>query len=73
MNYTVEIIGGSDEQRNIILDINGDRKTLWEGYMMITRNGDKLEVVDLFITTIPTLSASSYIRFWNQDSEVRIE
>lgn len=62
-SYTVEIVGANSEGadgESIILDVNGVRKTLLEDATE-TINGLDVFVKDLFVTNIPTLSASANI------------
>jgi hypothetical protein len=62
-SYTVEIVGANSESadgESIILDVNGVRKTLF-GDDTETINGLDVFVKDLFVTNIPSLSASANI------------
>jgi len=64
--YHIEILGASDTQNNLILDINGNRKTMYEGDCF-TNNEITVCVEELFVTTIPSLNAAgSFNIFENQ-------
>ena len=61
-SYTVEIVGAdSDGDANtVIIDVNGVRKTLEEDDTE-TINGLDVFIKDLFVTNIPTLTASANV------------
>lgn len=61
-SYTVEIVGASSDSdpSNVIIDVNGVRKTLEEDDTE-TINGLDVFIKDLFVTNIPTLTASANV------------
>jgi len=70
--WTFEVIGGDYEPENtVIIDINGNRKTLKEGESLT--NGDvTIYAESLFLTSIPYLTASGNFRIYeNQEGTIR--
>jgi hypothetical protein len=60
--YTIELVGATSD-KDLVLDINGYRKTLGEGDDKIV-NGLHIEVHDAFVTNIPKLEASANIEIY---------
>ncbi len=61
-SYSIEIVGADSDgsDNTVIIDVDGVRKTMEEGDTT-TVNGLDVYIKDLFVTNIPTLSASANI------------
>lgn len=68
-DYTIEIVGASETNENAILDVNGVRKTVKQGNSL-TINGLDVYIKNLFVTDIPTLSASVEVFVGSQEVEL---
>ena len=71
--WTFEVIGGGYEPENtVIIDINGNRKTLKEGESL-TNGNVTIYAESLFLTSIPYLTASGNFRISFMNKEVKDE
>ncbi|MFT4326674.1 MAG: hypothetical protein ACMXYK_04185 [Candidatus Woesearchaeota archaeon] len=73
-SYTIEIVGANSDDNSIILSVNGRQRTLGIGNNNIrtdTIDGLEVFIEDLFITNIPTLSASANVFVGSQRVELR--
>jgi hypothetical protein len=70
-SYELEVVGGSETNNNIILSVNGVRKTVGQSSTE-TINGLEVFVEDIFVTNIPTLSASANVFVGSKTVEVPV-
>ncbi len=68
-SYTIEVVGASNDNNNAIIDVNGVRKTIKEDDS-VTINGLDVYIKNLFVTDIPTLSASVELFVGSQEVEL---
>lgn len=69
-SYVLEIVGANSDDPNIVLSVNGVKKTLEAGVTQ-TIAGLEVFVEDLFITNIPTLDASANVFVGSQKVEIQ--
>ena len=67
-SFTIELVGAEseDDENTIIVDVNGVRETLKESESRNV-NGLDLFIDDVFVTNIPTLSASANVFIGSQE------
>jgi hypothetical protein len=59
-SYEIEVVGGNSDRNEIVLAVNGVRKTLSQSETK-TVGGVEIYVKDVFVTDIPTLDASATV------------